>query len=80
QVRELGYAFDNEEFLPGLFCIAVLVPAPEGRSNMGIAMQAPIMRMTERNALDSLPALRRAASALAAIEADSAGSSQAECA
>jgi len=80
QVRELGYAFDNEEFLPGLFCIAVLVPAPEGRSNMGLAMQAPIMRMTERNALDSLPALRRAASALAAIEADSAGSSQAECA
>lgn len=80
RVRELGYAFDNEEFLPGLFCIAVLVPAPEGHSNMGIAIQAPIMRMTEHNALESLPALRRAASALAAIEADSVGNSQAECA
>lgn len=44
-----------------------------GRSNMGIAIQAPIMRMTEHNALDSLPALRRAVDALAAIEAENAG-------
>lgn len=72
-VSHVGYAFDNEEFLPGLFCIAMLVPSPTGRSNMGIAIQAPIMRMTEHNALDSLPALRRAVDALAAIEAENAG-------
>lgn len=70
RIREAGYAFDNEEFLPGLFCIAVLVASPSGRSNMGIAVQAPIMRMSERNALDVLPALQRAAAALAAIEAE----------
>lgn len=75
-----GYAFDNEEFLPGLFCIAVLVPSPDGRSNTGIAIQAPIMRMTEHNALESLPALRRAASALAAIEAEHATTDQSVCA
>ena len=80
KVGQDGYAFDNEEFLPGLFCIAVLVPSPCGRSNMGIAIQAPIMRMTERNALDSLPALRRAASALAAIEAEHATTDQPACA
>ena len=80
KVGQNGYAFDNEEFLPGLFCIAVLVPSPEGRSNMGIAMQAPIMRMTEQKALESLPALRRAAAALAAIEAENASPSESACA
>jgi len=70
RVREQGYAFDNEEFLPGLFCVAVLVPRKEGgRSNLAIATQAPIMRMTPDKALQALPALRRAASALMEIEA-----------
>ncbi|MBS0513532.1 MAG: IclR family transcriptional regulator [Proteobacteria bacterium] len=80
QVSRNAYAFDNEEFLPGLFCIAVLVPSPGERSNMGIAIQAPIMRMTELNALEFLPALRRAATALAALEAEQSGAAQSACA
>lgn len=72
RIRENGYAFDNEEFLPGLFCIAVLVPRVEGKSNMGVAIQAPIMRMTPDKALLCLPALQRAAQTLANIEADDA--------
>ncbi|MGG4774954.1 IclR family transcriptional regulator [Alcaligenaceae bacterium 429] len=69
QVKESGYAFDNEEFLPGLFCVAVLVPrADGGRSNMAVATQAPVMRMTPDKALSCLPALKRAATALAKIE------------
>ncbi|MGO3891656.1 MAG: IclR family transcriptional regulator [Paenalcaligenes sp.] len=68
-VKESGYAFDNEEFLPGLFCVAVLVPrADGGRSNMAVATQAPVMRMTPDKALSCLPALKRAAAALAKIE------------
>jgi IclR family acetate operon transcriptional repressor len=63
-----GYAFDNEEFLPGLLCVAVLVPVEEGRSNLCIAAQAPTMRMNKERALAMLPALRRAAQALARIE------------
>lgn len=70
RVRQNGYAFDNEEFLSGLFCIAVLVPRENGKSNMGVAIQAPIMRMTPDKALLSLPALQRAAKALAAVEND----------
>lgn len=70
RVRANGYAFDNEEFLPGLFCIAVLVPRAEGKSNMGVAIQAPIMRMTPDKALLCLPALQRAAQMLANIEAN----------
>ena len=70
QVKLNGYAFDNEEFLSGLFCVAVLVPRADGKSNMAVATQAPIMRMTPEKALQCLPALQRAASALARIEED----------
>jgi DNA-binding IclR family transcriptional regulator len=68
-VKRDGHAIDNEEFLPGLFCIAVLVPRPGGRSNTCIAIQAPVMRVSRDKALGFLPALRRAAQAIAAIDA-----------
>ncbi len=69
-VRRDGFALDNEEFLPGLLCAAVLVPAPGARSNLCVAVQAPIMRLTPDKALQMLPALQRAAVALSNIEAD----------
>lgn len=67
QVRSQGYAFDNEEFLPGLLCLGVLVPSPQGHSNMGLALQAPVMRFSRERALSFLPTLRRAAQAIARI-------------
>ncbi len=71
RVRRDGYALDNEEFLPGLLCAAVLVPAPGGaRSNLCVAVQAPVMRLTADKALQLVPALQRAAAALAAIDGD----------
>ncbi len=69
-VKRDGYALDNQEFLPGLLCIAVLVPNPSGKSNLGIAAQAPSMRLNAAKALQLLPALQRAADALAAIDAE----------
>ena len=69
-VRTQGYAFDNEEFLPGLLCLGVLVPTPGGRSNMGIAVQAPMMRFSTERALSFLPTLRKAALAIARINDD----------
>lgn len=72
RVRRDGYALDNEEFLPGLLCVAVLVPRPGARSNLGVAAQAPVMRMGHDKALQMLPALRRAAAALAEIDAGTA--------
>lgn len=66
-VKQQGYAFDDEEFLPGLLCIAVLASNPRGISNIGLAIQAPIMRMSRDQALACLPALRRAADAIATI-------------
>jgi DNA-binding IclR family transcriptional regulator len=69
RVRRDGFAKDDEEFLPGLLCVAVIVPAAQGKSNMAVAIQAPIMRMTADKSLSCLPALQRAAQALASIEA-----------
>lgn len=69
RVKHDGYALDNEEFLPGLFCVAVLVPRPGGRSNTGIAIQAPVMRLSQDKVAKLLPALQRAADALSEIEA-----------
>ena len=49
RVRRDGYALDNEEFLPGLVCVAVLVPAAEGgalAANLCVAVQAPAMRLS----------------------------------
>ncbi|WP_373377145.1 IclR family transcriptional regulator [Cupriavidus nantongensis] len=74
RVKRDGYAMDDEEFLPGLVCIGVLVPAADGgKSNLGLALQAPVMRVPRDKAVQLLPALQRAAAALAKIEADSAG-------
>jgi len=71
RVHKDGFAIDNEEFLPGLLCIAAQVPATdEGPSNLCIAVQAPVMRLDAARAKTLLPALQRAALALSRIDAD----------
>jgi IclR family acetate operon transcriptional repressor len=70
QVKRQGYALDNEEFLPGLLCVAVPVPSASGRSNLCVAAQAPIMRLSALKATQLLPALQRAAEALSRIESN----------
>lgn len=67
QVRAQGYAIDNEEFLPGLMCVGVLVPSSQGLSNMGLAIQAPALRMTLEKARTALPTLQEAARAMSRI-------------
>jgi DNA-binding IclR family transcriptional regulator len=70
QIRRDGYAFDNEEFLPGLLCLAVGVPSEQGRATLCVAVQAPILRSSPVQALNWLPALKKAAKALSLIEAE----------
>lgn len=66
-----GWSLDNEEFLPGLLCVAVPVPAAAGaRSNLCVAAQAPVVRVPPARARRLLPALQRAAEALGRIDSD----------
>jgi DNA-binding IclR family transcriptional regulator len=69
-VKRQGFALDNEEFLPGLMCVAVLVPSAQGSSNLCVAVQAPVLRLTPERCLQLLPALQRAAQAISAIETE----------
>ena len=70
RVRAQGHAFDDEEFLPGLACAAVPVPSPDpkGRASLCVALQGPAVRLGRDKLLALLPALRRAARALALLE------------
>lgn len=72
RVQREGMAVDDEEFLPGLVCVAVLVPRQGGPSNLCVALQAPVLRMPAAKARKLLPALQRAAVALGAIDAEAA--------
>ena len=83
RVRKDGYALDDEEFLPGLLCVAVQVPRDDERagtsnpSNLCVAVQAPIMRLSPAKAKQLLPALQDAALALSRIDADAAAATRA---
>lgn len=63
-----GWALDDEEFLPGLVCVAMPIPSARGRSNRCVAVQAPIMRVTATDAERFIPALHRVVEAIARIE------------
>lgn len=67
RVAEEGYAVDDEEYLPGLVCAAVLVPGQGNRSGLGVAVQAPALRLSVDRADEVLPALREAAASLAEL-------------
>jgi IclR family transcriptional regulator, acetate operon repressor len=71
RVQRDGFAMDDEEFLPGLICLAVRVPAAGRPSNLCVAVQAPMLRLTPAKARALLPALPRAAQALCEIDAES---------
>ncbi|WP_336492300.1 IclR family transcriptional regulator [Methylobacterium nigriterrae] len=65
-IRRQGYALDDEEFLTGLFCIAVPVFGRTGRECLAaLALQAPVVRLSRENAVERLPNLQAAAEALA---------------
>lgn len=78
RVRTEGCGFDHEEFLPGLTCAAVPVPAaePKGRSSLCIALQGPTMRLNRDKLQALLPALRAAAQALTRLEEGAPASEQ----
>lgn len=65
-IRRQGHAFDAEEFVDGLVCIAVPVRAPGERDvRCALALQAPSARVPLARLPQFLPRLAQAAQALA---------------
>jgi IclR family acetate operon transcriptional repressor len=63
EVRERGYAVDDEEFDEGVRCVAVAV-GPVGSPLAAISVSAPASRMTRQRCGELAPLLRRASSEL----------------
>ena len=72
EIREKGYATDNQEFMSGVVCIAVPVMGPDHRLCAGIALSAPQARLTLGQACEYIPLLREAADRLSETFADDA--------
>ena len=65
-IARQDYAVDAEEFVQGLVCVAVPVRLAGSRAvRCAVALQAPVARMSLAQALQHLPHLRQAATALA---------------
>ena len=65
EVRERGYAIDDEEFDEGVRCVAVAVGAPNEAVG-AISISAPAARLTRQHCVELVPTLRRSAAELAA--------------
>lgn len=64
EIRERGYALDDEEYDEGVRCVSVAV-GPVGTPLAAISVSAPASRMTRQRGGELAPLLRRAASELA---------------
>jgi IclR family transcriptional regulator, acetate operon repressor len=71
EVRERGYAVDDEEFDEGVRCVAVAL-GPVGDPMGAISVSAPAGRMTRQRCGELAPMLRRAASELGEAMRDQA--------
>ena len=64
EIRERGYAIDDEEYDDGVRCVAAAV-APGGAPIAAISVSAPASRMTRQRCAELAPLVRRAAADLA---------------
>lgn len=65
RIRSERLSTDDEEYLDGTVCVAVPVESDKRRVPAALAVHAPTSRMTLKQALQCVPALRRAAARLA---------------
>lgn len=70
RIRRERFSTDNEEYLDGTVCVAVPVENGKRQVPAALAVHAPSTRMTLKQALDCMPALRRAAAKLADVFPD----------
>ncbi len=61
RIRETEVSADNQEFLAGVVCVAVPVRGSRGEIAAGLAVSAPLARMSLNRAMQQVPLLRAAA-------------------
>ncbi|MFL7904058.1 IclR family transcriptional regulator [Azospirillum argentinense] len=66
RIAARGYSLDDEEYVVGVFCVAVPILSSTGRTVAAIAVQAPKVRLSHDRVEQVLPILRRGAEALSA--------------
>ncbi len=65
EIRRSEVSTDNQEFLAGVVCVAVPVRLPDGAVIAGLAVSAPLARMSMSRAMQNVPLLRAAAEQMA---------------
>ena len=57
QIRQHGYAMDNEENELGVRCVAAAIPDWHGAASYALSISAPVSRMTDERVRSLIPAL-----------------------
>lgn len=57
QIRQQGYAMDNEENELGVRCAAAAIPDWHGAASYALSISAPVSRMTDERVRSLIPAL-----------------------
>lgn len=70
EVRDRGYAIDDEEFMDGMIAIAVPILGDNARLVATLSFHAPTVRFSVGKALTFLPELRTAAADLSSLLSD----------
>lgn len=64
EIQRRTYSIDNQEFLAGVLCLAVPVRGSGGRLCAGLAISAPVARLSIEKALQHVPAMMETAQKL----------------
>jgi DNA-binding IclR family transcriptional regulator len=70
RIRDLNISTDNQEFLAGVVCVAAPIRSSNGNVVAGIAISAPVARMSLNRGLQYVPLLRNAATKIEAMLAE----------
>lgn len=70
RIRETGFSVDDQEFLAGVVCVAAPVAGSDGRVLAGLAVSAPVARLSRDAAVALFPRIAAAATTLGRVIAE----------